>query len=51
MYAHTEPQREIMHLLIMGVVSRDREWLMNAFICSGEVISEMQPMQRRTYLK
>lgn len=24
MYAHTEPQREIMHLLIMGGVRRDR---------------------------
>lgn len=38
--AHTESQREIMHLLIMGVVRRDGEELMNAFMCSGEM-SEM----------
>lgn len=49
MYAHTEPQREIMHLLIMGVVRRDREQLMNAFMCSGE-ISEMHVDHAKTYI-
>lgn len=32
MYAHTELPREIMHLLIMGVVRGDREQLMNALM-------------------
>lgn len=30
--AHTAPLREIMHLLIMGVVRGDREQLMNALM-------------------
>lgn len=49
MYAHTEPQREIMHLLIMGVVRRDRERLMNAFMCSGE-ISEIHADFAKTFV-
>lgn len=48
-YTHTEPQREIMHLLIMGVVRRDRERLMNAFMCSGE-ISEIHADFAKTFV-
>lgn len=48
-YAHTGPQHEIMHLLIIGVVRRDGGLLMNAFICSGE-ISEMHVDQAKTYI-
>lgn len=49
MYAHTEPQHEIMQLLIMGVVRRDGEYLMNAFMFSGE-ISEMHVDQAKSYI-
>lgn len=49
MYEHTEPQREVMHLLIMGVVSGGRDRLMNVFMCSGE-ISEMHADHAKTYI-
>jgi len=49
-HAHTEPLREIMHLLIMGVVRGDREQLVNA--CEQERSLEcMRTKQRHTSLK